>query len=156
MSYTKTNWQDLPNTTTPINATNLNKIETELETLDNYSIYSTTENLCGSWIDSKPIYRKVVSYRPSSTIGSTGAVTPISVAHGIQNLKYVIKIDLNLFNDDGTTGMIPSIIGSTENVKAGTAIQSVDSTNINFRIINDSWAATRTFYFILEYTKTTD
>lgn len=27
MSYTKTNWQDLPNTTTPINATNLNKME---------------------------------------------------------------------------------------------------------------------------------
>lgn len=27
MAYTKTNWQDLPNTTTPINATNLNKME---------------------------------------------------------------------------------------------------------------------------------
>lgn len=27
MSYTKTNWQDLPNTSTPINATNLNKME---------------------------------------------------------------------------------------------------------------------------------
>lgn len=27
MSYTKTNWQDLPNTSTPINASNLNKIE---------------------------------------------------------------------------------------------------------------------------------
>ena len=27
MAYTKTNWHDLPNTTTPINATNLNKME---------------------------------------------------------------------------------------------------------------------------------
>lgn len=27
MAYTKTNWQDLPNTTTPINASNLNKME---------------------------------------------------------------------------------------------------------------------------------
>ena len=34
MAYTKTNWQDLPNTTTPINSTNLNKIENELEALD--------------------------------------------------------------------------------------------------------------------------
>ena len=34
MAYTKTNWQDLPNTTTPINATNLNKIENELALLD--------------------------------------------------------------------------------------------------------------------------
>lgn len=154
--YVKTNWENLPSTNTPINATNLNKIETELETLDNYSIYSTTENLCGSWIDSKPIYRKVVSYRPSSTIGSEGTVTHISVAHGIQNLKYVIKIDLNFYNDEGSTGMIPNLLGSTENVKAGTAIQSVDSTNIYLRIINDSWSAARTFYFVLEYTKTTD
>lgn len=34
MAYTKTNWQDLPDTSTPINATNLNKIEDELEYLD--------------------------------------------------------------------------------------------------------------------------
>lgn len=34
MAYNKTVWQDLPNTTTPINATNLNKIEDELELLD--------------------------------------------------------------------------------------------------------------------------
>lgn len=27
MAYTKTTWQDLPNTTTPVNAANLNKIE---------------------------------------------------------------------------------------------------------------------------------
>jgi len=31
MSYTKTNWENLPSTNTPINATNLNKIETQLE-----------------------------------------------------------------------------------------------------------------------------
>lgn len=31
MAYTKTTWQDLPSTSTPINATNLNKIENQLE-----------------------------------------------------------------------------------------------------------------------------
>ena len=34
MSYIKTNWANLPSTTTPINATNMNKIEDELYTLD--------------------------------------------------------------------------------------------------------------------------
>ena len=34
MAYTKTNWQDLPNQTTPINATNLNHIETGIEDND--------------------------------------------------------------------------------------------------------------------------
>lgn len=43
MSYLKTNWQDLPNQTTPVNATNLNKIENELETLDIASSNSLTQ-----------------------------------------------------------------------------------------------------------------
>lgn len=38
MSYQKTNWQNLPNTTTPVNQTNLNKIETELKYLDDKSL----------------------------------------------------------------------------------------------------------------------
>ena len=38
MAYTKTNWQDLPSTNTPVNATNLNKIETELKFLDDNAI----------------------------------------------------------------------------------------------------------------------
>ena len=45
MAYTKTNWQDLPNTTTPVNATNLNHIETGIkdnETLINNYANGTT------------------------------------------------------------------------------------------------------------------
>lgn len=34
MAYSKTNWQDLPNTTTPVNATNLNNMETGIEDND--------------------------------------------------------------------------------------------------------------------------
>jgi len=47
MSYTKTDWQNLPNTTTPINATNLNKIENGIADasgaigVDEYSSSST-------------------------------------------------------------------------------------------------------------------
>lgn len=37
-SYTKTVWQDLPNTTTPVNATNLNNIENGIETLYNNQV----------------------------------------------------------------------------------------------------------------------
>lgn len=52
MGYVKTSWQDLPNTTTPINATNLNKMEQGIydandknvitaKTLSDYTIQST-------------------------------------------------------------------------------------------------------------------
>lgn len=34
MGYSKTNWQNLPNQSTPLSANNLNKIENELEKLD--------------------------------------------------------------------------------------------------------------------------
>ena len=41
MSYTKTNWANLPSTTTPVTATNLNKIEDELESLDTGKVNTT-------------------------------------------------------------------------------------------------------------------
>lgn len=39
MSYTPTNWENLPSTNTPINATNLNNIETGLDNLQDLIIY---------------------------------------------------------------------------------------------------------------------
>ena len=80
MSYTKTNWANLPSTTTPVTATNLNKIEDELELLDQSAgiptngvigfdgstvpggyeetdwpnTYSTTERRVGTWMG-KPL-----------------------------------------------------------------------------------------------------
>ena len=42
MAYTKTIWEDLPSTNTPINATNLNKIENGIETNSNNITTNTT------------------------------------------------------------------------------------------------------------------
>lgn len=51
MAYSKTNWQDLPSTSTPINATNLNKIENELESVDKSLKY--IGNAPTDWNDAK-------------------------------------------------------------------------------------------------------
>lgn len=40
MAYNKTSWENLPSTNTPVNATNLNKIENELEKLDPATPYT--------------------------------------------------------------------------------------------------------------------
>ena len=44
MAYTKTNWENLPSTNTPLNANNLNKIENELINLETNKV-NITDNL---------------------------------------------------------------------------------------------------------------
>ena len=42
------------------------------EKLENKFKYSTEEQVIGRWIDGKQIYRKVISYVPTQTIGEEG------------------------------------------------------------------------------------
>ena len=82
MAYTRINWQDLPTTTTPRNATNLNKMDSAIKEHDDKLLgntsmgdivvnsitsttgidnYSTTETRIGTWIDGKSLYGKVIT-----------------------------------------------------------------------------------------------
>lgn len=105
MAYTRVNWEDLPSTATPRNATNLNKMDIGIKTNDdklegNTSMgniivagitsttgidnYSTNEIRVGTWIDNKPLYRKVFQI-PTTTISSSSA-TAISISVGNVNV----------------------------------------------------------------------
>ena len=157
----KINFQNLPNTTTPINATNLNAIQTNAETAINavesdvngLLSYSTTEKVVGKWTDNKPVYRKVVVYAPTSVIGATGTTTEINIPHGISNFRSAIKC----IGTKGYTNYILPVLSSSTGttITGATLIKQVDATNIIFRIINDTWSPD-TWRFIIEYTKTTD
>lgn len=87
MSYTKTNWANLPSTTTPVNATNLAKIETELETLDTATLNSLmfrgniTNNTNLNNTTDTGIY-----YIPNITVSNGPAV----------NYKYTVLIVINI------------------------------------------------------------
>lgn len=113
-------------------------------------IYRTSETKVGVWINNKPIYRKVIEYTNSSTIGERNTTTNIAIAHGIANLK-------NLISCKVLNGIYcyPSVGGRGTEADYGTIVSSVSTSSINLRIINDVWQPT-TWYFILEYTKTTD
>ena len=116
-------------------------------------IYRTSETKIGIWINNRPIYRKVIEYEPSSSIGSSGAIINVQIAHGISHLSQIIKA----FVVDGSNFIYP-ILGtdsSGSSVTRGSCISRIDGSNITFRIINDSWSS-RKWYFVLEYTKTTD
>ena len=122
------------------------------EYINKFTKYSTTEQVVGKWINGKPVYRKVVDYYPTEIIGAGGTTTNIQVPHNISNFGQIINCRVVT----ETNHVFPTLASSTgSTLTAGNAVIQVNSTNIIFRIINDSWSS-RHFYFILEYTKTTD
>lgn len=78
MAYTKTNWQDLPNQTTPINATNLNNIENGIKTNDDKLIGNTL-------IDNLRVKR----------IEGKNLLSPANIINGIYNVGQGIYIESN-------------------------------------------------------------
>ena len=111
--------------------------------------YFTTETDTGmKWIDGKTIYRKVIEYTPTETIGATGQQTNIDIAHNITNMEQCI----NCIAFINTAYRLP-IFSGTSSLISGTEVLSVNTSNIRLRIINDTWNTSNTFYFILEYTK---
>ena len=148
----KITFEDYPSTNTPIDAQNLNQVQTNVEnaitslgnsintTINTITSYSTTEKIVGTWLNGENVYRKVIN---------TGEISQAdkSVAHGISNLDKIIKIDGMAISSNGFY-MLPRITtGSSQNFVG----IKVSSTNVDIicgsaPIFSDSWV-------ILEYTK---
>lgn len=132
-------------------STNTTNITTNTTKITNLQTYSTSETNTGqTWINGKPIYRKVIAVDFPTT-----SVTIVNYPHNISNIDLIIDYHLiwydiedarwyNYFKD--TTGSYIQVDGiSTSQVRiksAGTAV------NWNYR--------TKWRYAIIEYTKTTD
>ena len=124
------------NGVTPISDTNLNSIQ-------EISVYSTNETEIGLWIDGKPLYRKVISF------GALPNDTTKSVAHNISNLKRIIKLE-------GFAGSSQNLGGITLPHATSTPIALyADNTNVNVKTNNDATAYTEAYVYVY-YTKTTD
>ena len=102
--------------------------------------YSTEEQVIGTWIDGKPIYRKVII---SSGITGNSAQIP----HGISNIKKVTEWDANA-NHNNTNWL-------HNNNQHYIQLNKVDNTNI-YATIGDGLSSEWDISIILEYTKTTD
>ena len=110
--------------------------------------YSEQERIIGTWIDGKPLYRKVIIINNIAL--NKGENT---IAHGISNIDKGIKI--SCFNYSGV--ILPYInLNADSSLKTATFITGINSTNIVFRVVNDSWGAQNNWCVIMEYTKTTD
>ena len=114
---------------------------------DKGEVYSTEEVRIGTWIDGKPLYRKVIKTSFTIEKGST-IYTDVLVPHNISKISQVT----NAMMVKGGNRIFPYISANTGGV---TCIAIVDSTNIIVRAYNDTWG-TSEWYITLEYTKTTD
>ena len=105
--------------------------------------YSTTEKVVGTWIDGKPLYSKVVN------LGALPDNNTKSIAHSIQNLKRVVKLE-------GFAGSSVNKGGITlpHATNAPVALY-VDDTNVSVKTSNNASAYTEAYAFVY-YTKTTD
>lgn len=110
------------------------------------SSFSTTEKVIGTWINGKPLYRKVFD---TGTLPNNNTKT---VAHGISNLKNTIHVYGAAKNtSNGITFPLP--FPSTQ---ANAPIYVyVDNYNIIIGTATDRTVFTES-YIVLEYTKTTD
>ena len=108
--------------------------------VDNSNSYSTEEvKTGGTWIDGKPIYRKVVD------VGTLPNATSKAVLHNIQNIDSVVN--LKLIAKDNSNNIICNFGGKE---------MSIYVDNLNIIIKNDNNFTGYTGYSVLEYTKTTD
>lgn len=115
----------------------------------NKVIYAEGETLIGEFLG-KPLYRKVIEYRQTETIGKEGSVTNITIPHNINNFKQIVN-----YSGVSSLGNVLPILSGSSSVTQSANISFIDDTGIILRIINVELAA-RTWYFTLKYTKTTD
>ena len=120
-----------------------NQQENVLNTINENLSYSTTEHKTGKkWLDGKDIYSKTID------CGVLPNSTTKNVAHGINNLKKVIKSEGYSDNNAGTHIPVPYVSGNPLAI-------SVDTTNIIIQTSGNYTNFVNT-QITLEYTKTTD
>ena len=118
--------------------------------LDGLSTYSTEETICGTWIDGKPIYRKVITYTLSNAL--TGLV---EIAHNIQNIETPIRIVFGKASVPGSPSSsitIPSQYDSTTFIQLG----EFSDTYVQLFAGSTNWTFMKEITLCLEYTKTTN
>lgn len=167
----KIDFKNLPDTSTPLSAENLNQLQTNVETaidgkISNTSgtsqtigysqeyvnnalldVYSTTETRIGTWIDGKPLYRKVIN---------AGTITTTNTQIGsITNPKYIVSIRGTAHSTalSNQTYNIPNVHENMASYYINVLINNGNEVRLRF---GSGISQLENVYVVLEYTKTTD
>ena len=153
MAYTKTTWQDLPNTTTPINATNLNKIENGIEAIDN-DVSAINNNIgdltdletsdTSSLVDAINSTVPKVLWENSNTTVNFAAQT-VTLSEPIENFRYYILICYQATDNKYS-------VSSTAKAGDGIRVSTVGGALMNYRDIASISGTSCTFSQTTAYT----
>ena len=115
--------------------------------IDGFNTYSTEEQVIGTWIDGKPLYRKVIN----STLPTTTTNLDIPISNNIETVVKISQIYL-LLNGDGSNQFVPfPYINASKLRVTGNILGN------NWIVINEIESNTdRPCRLIVEYTKTTN
>ena len=129
---------------------------------ENFSIYSTNEQVVGKWINGKPIYRKCFKNVAFSNLKVESGRCTMSTKIDIDNIDKIISIHGETHTAIGTDYNLTSIFPSV-NIAYDRSIQFcsyVIIANSNYMIYiagNNGFIQGNCYIdYIVEYTKTTD
>ena len=116
------NGQKVLNNITSVNEEAMKEIAKE--------VYSTDEKVVGTWIDGKPIYRKVITFTPRIIVGTSWQSIDVSIPD-IDSIVKVFHID-----------KVENYSGAQIAIKTTSPLQCISMAGL-----------TAVTYLILEYTK---
>ena len=129
---------------------------------ENFSIYSTDEQVVGKWINGKPIYRKCFKNVAFSNLDATAGRYMMSTKIDIDNIDKIISIHGETHTAIGTDYELTSIFPSV-NIAYDRSIQfcsyvMIANSNYGIYIAGNNGFIQGNCYidYIVEYTKTTD
>ena len=126
-------------------------VENELEksSYADANVYSTEEQVIGTWIDGKPIYRKTLYISGGLSFNSSHKYI---FNHNIENFKMTIKLSGIIYDSENKDYYIlPYVTTGTANIMLFNSTTQIKVEQIPYgsgRLMN--------LYVIMEYTKTTD
>ena len=111
-----------------------------------FTAYSTAEQVVGTWIDGKPLYRKTINF------GALPNATTKSVSHGLSNFRVRNFYGVAVNPSTNTTFYLPTLSGNT----TAFVTMYIDSGNVIIDTMSTNRSAFTECYITIEYIKTTD
>lgn len=123
--------------------------------INNLQTFSTTETVIGTWIDGKPIYRKVFT----NLVIAPNTAFYVSIGESIDTyVRLFGSANINVGNNNGVYDPMPNVNTTDSNYNIGLRGHNNISSNHpnDVRISTGSGTSLRNGFLVVEYTKTTD